>query len=348
MPTSLLARFIDQFLRGFGKTMKGLMIDGGLLVATIIYASFTGKFSLETWKHNTWEAVTPLIWLLCFIAVAHGFMAARSLVVAVEHESHFADSAVRRIIRPDGVPAYLAEFPVCTPFYRAKIYGIAFCLLLFSLLLAYLSWSASKPPTQLNSFAVHPGFAHAFSIYGSRLGKIAGPPEAQVGGPGTLYGAVQSNLERSDLIFLNSPCKSYFLLEDERLLTYPCDMKESMTCAAAKLRFRKPTRNEIYPLFGLGALYEAYPKLLGQLGYQHWQADFPNGSVYSQVFDNGLIIGSVRRVAPERENPESVLQGRIYIILEKEGKWESDDTDAGQAPKGAFYRLPNEDSICSQ
>jgi hypothetical protein len=76
---SLLARFIDHFLKGLIPTLKEIVLDAVLALVTLAYQFQHGRFSFQAWEENLWEAITPWISLLYAVALWHVIKAARSL-----------------------------------------------------------------------------------------------------------------------------------------------------------------------------------------------------------------------------------------------------------------------------
>ena len=132
MELSLIARFVDAFVGGFFKTMKERLIDGGLVVLTLIFWLRSGKFSA-----HLWENVGPWIWLLCVVAVRHAYKASRQLLDEVKSEEH--RSGKRSLVLLEyGQPFELPRSEV--PAYRLRIWALMLTVILFCAAMSYLVW----------------------------------------------------------------------------------------------------------------------------------------------------------------------------------------------------------------
>jgi hypothetical protein len=77
---ALTAKLVDKFLKGLTPNLKERAIDIILVVLTLVYQAHDGRLSLQAWKDNVWEAVTPWVWLLCGLTAYHVIKAAKYLM----------------------------------------------------------------------------------------------------------------------------------------------------------------------------------------------------------------------------------------------------------------------------
>jgi len=141
MQVSVIARFVDAFIGGFFKTMKERVIDGLLLLGTLIYWFVTGKF----WAHF-WEMVLPWVWLLCAVIVWHSARAAVFLFRELRNEE--TDSRARHkslILSQYGEPFELPKAEVKT--YRTKIIGIVCAIVVVCGFCSYAVWKVAYRST---------------------------------------------------------------------------------------------------------------------------------------------------------------------------------------------------------
>lgn len=172
--------------------------------------------------------------------------------------------------------------------------------------------------TRLENIAIYPAFRHASELHSPDLGKVTGLPEPNSAPSKSPFGAVQSGLLKADLVFLNDPCATYILMHDKTLRTYPCNSLPEMSDIEAGQRFH-PAKGQILPMGGLRTLFANQPGLLESTGLQTWECSFPNGAIYSQRFENGIVVGPFRRWG------KNTTEGRVYILINKTKEWDSDD-----------------------
>ncbi len=132
MPPSVIARFVDAFIGGFLKTMKDKLIDGGLLIAALLYWLLSGKLFA-----HLWESITPWIWVICLIVAWHAAKAAVQLwqEIAVGRERKTSI-----LLTQYGEPAELPREGVGK--YRTQIVGVGLLVIMICVACSYLSWMA--------------------------------------------------------------------------------------------------------------------------------------------------------------------------------------------------------------
>ncbi len=100
---SILARFLDKFLKGLAPSAKEKLFHVCLLIGTLVYQRFHGRLSLDAWRENVWEAVTPWILVLWGLCAYHIVKAALSLNNEVQRGLSKAKKPF--IILTDGEPS---------------------------------------------------------------------------------------------------------------------------------------------------------------------------------------------------------------------------------------------------
>ena len=153
MPISYLARFVDQFFKGFGGTLKGWIVDGTLLLAALIWSWHTGRLSVHTLRSNAWESGAPWLLVLCLVAIWHGFKAAYELSTKIDQEVAGQMPSSSPILRPDGTPAYVLTPPRRMLLHRLKGYGIACFILIVFGVAACVIWITDSQKKAPNSDA---------------------------------------------------------------------------------------------------------------------------------------------------------------------------------------------------
>ena len=83
---SLLARFLDIFIKQFMRVMREKRWDLVLGVLTVIYFVAIGGFSPQAWRDNFWKVLTPLVWMICAIGVVHVIVSASVLMQQIANE----------------------------------------------------------------------------------------------------------------------------------------------------------------------------------------------------------------------------------------------------------------------
>jgi hypothetical protein len=134
MEVSFIARFVDAFIGGFFRSMKEKLIDGGLLLGTLLYWLFSGKLSA-----HLWESITPWIWVLCAIVVWHTIRAAHLLSTEITDEqlqSHHRRASI--VLSQYGKPFELPKTEIWQ--YQAKIIGVVVLVLAVCAVCSYAVW----------------------------------------------------------------------------------------------------------------------------------------------------------------------------------------------------------------
>lgn len=114
--------------------MKEKLIDGGLLLFTLAYWLLSGKLSA-----HFWESVTPWIWVICLIVVAHTISACKLLWYEVPDDIRARQKSI--ILSQYGKPLELQKAKI--PTYRAQIIGMGSSILAICIVCSYLTWKAS-------------------------------------------------------------------------------------------------------------------------------------------------------------------------------------------------------------
>jgi hypothetical protein len=136
MPTSLFARYIDAFSKGFTRTLKELVFHALVLITTLLYWLRIGGF-----KAHFGESITPWLWAFCLIVAWHSLKAARILSREIDSEvGKKSESSI--IVSPSGEP--IVSYVPHIPHYRLKVYGIASTGVLLCALCSYLVWRIAR------------------------------------------------------------------------------------------------------------------------------------------------------------------------------------------------------------
>lgn len=142
MSTSLAGRFVDVFLGGFFRTLKERVIDGLLLLLTLLFWFSSGKF-----RAHLWECIAPWIWGVCIIVFWHTVRTAKLLWKETTDE--LANTRARKssiILSEYGEPFEVAKTDVAL--YRAKIFGIALFVVVCCGFASYGVLAISRTPEQ--------------------------------------------------------------------------------------------------------------------------------------------------------------------------------------------------------
>lgn len=134
MGVSFVARFVDAFIGGFFRTMKERLIDGGLLIAALLYWFLSGKL-----RSHFWESVEPWIWVVCAILVWHTISAAHLLWREITQGTTNARSSV--VLSQYGKPFELPATDI--PKYRAQIVGVGMLVVVACIACSYSTWRAA-------------------------------------------------------------------------------------------------------------------------------------------------------------------------------------------------------------
>jgi len=148
---SLLARFVDIFIRHFIRVMKEKRWDMLLAILAGIYFVLIGGLSSQAWKDNIWNLLTPWIWLICSIATVHVIVSAHQLVEQITNEispiifpaEHPTSKAKRRKSIPE------------VPHYRVKVWAMAAIMTLLLVIPSFAAWYIAKSNSMRLS-SIHP------------------------------------------------------------------------------------------------------------------------------------------------------------------------------------------------
>lgn len=141
MQRSIIARFGQLFIEGFGKTLAAKVVDGTLLIFAILYAARTGSLQ----EGRLGELATIGGMLLCAVSAWSASRAGVLLTRAVAAET-VQEAAPKNlgIFAADGLPLTVSGSEPY-PGYRSKIWGFA-ALVIFVCVAIFFGLVASLKP----------------------------------------------------------------------------------------------------------------------------------------------------------------------------------------------------------
>jgi hypothetical protein len=125
MTSTIPARFIDAFVKGFGEKLKDRIYDGLFVAAGLLWTIVSGGSKLSNWRDHFFETVAPFVIVLFALAAWHVIKGVRVLWGEMKSE------------KDEGFPM--------PAYYKAKIAVVgAFALFLIGWS-SYTLWSQAKP-----------------------------------------------------------------------------------------------------------------------------------------------------------------------------------------------------------
>jgi hypothetical protein len=142
---SLMARFVDIFLKRFMPVMREKRWDLALTVLALLFFGAIGGFTGQAWRDNAWKVLTPWVWLTCSIGVVHVMVSANMLINQIRDESSpiILPGEHGRTRRREEKRKSVAE----VPYYRAKVWTIASISTMLLAVPSFLAWNAAKSPS---------------------------------------------------------------------------------------------------------------------------------------------------------------------------------------------------------
>jgi hypothetical protein len=133
---SLLARFLDIFIKQFLRVMREKRWDFVLAGLAVFYFWAIGGFTGQAWRDNFWKVLTPIVWMVCAIGIVHVIFSATVLIQQIENEispiilldEHRTKQGEQRKAVPE------------IPYYRAKVLTVALVSIGLLLMPALGTW----------------------------------------------------------------------------------------------------------------------------------------------------------------------------------------------------------------
>jgi hypothetical protein len=143
MPTSLLiGRFLAAFVNGLFKFTKGQTATLVLSACALLYGGVHYSWSSKVFRNSLWDAVTPIVWMVCVFSICHVVIAA--LAVHKEIQKEPRQPIKSALVQPDGKPLEFAATEV--PPYRLRLCMIAGTTMSLLVFLSFLAWYAAQAP----------------------------------------------------------------------------------------------------------------------------------------------------------------------------------------------------------